>query len=214
VTVDANLDIFSAGRQALALARAAFAGGGCYFPANTMPAGPVRVPYTCGEPEADRQQRLASLTGKTTENTEDTEKGKVRIRNPETPSPPASVPSSSPVPSVVIPVAGPPAVTGIVPTPVGEPQGLDTIAFFAACRQACPAAHVVADLDVLGHKLGQLCLSFGADALMGAIVERRELRLGARAGSRELTRDEAAAMLWAAGLDPCERLPDGKVPPR
>ena len=103
------------------------------------------------------------------------------------------------------------APASLVPTPVGEPQGLDTIVFFAACRLAFPAAHVVADLEVLGHKLGQLCLSFGADELMGSIVPQREPRLGARAASQELTRDEAAALLRAAGFAPCERLPDGKV---
>jgi hypothetical protein len=203
VTVDANLDIFSAGRQALVLARAAFAGRGCYSPAGTLPAGLVRVPYTFGEPEADRQQRLASLVRKTTESTEDGEKGEARIWDPESPSPPSSALSAL---SVV--------KSSILPTPVGEPQGLDTIAFFAACRLACPRAHVLADLDLLGHKLGQLCLSFGADALTGAIVDQRGLRLGANADSRELTHGEAAEMLRAAGFFPCERLPDGKVQPR
>jgi hypothetical protein len=99
----------------------------------------------------------------------------------------------------------------VLPVPVGEPQGLDTVAFFADCRLALPHAHLVADLELLGHKLGQLCLSFGADGLMGAILDRRALRLGARAGSRELTRDEAAQLLRAAGFAPCELLPDGKV---
>ncbi len=102
---------------------------------------------------------------------------------------------------------------GIMPVPVGEPQGLDTIAFFAACRLACPGAHLVVDLERFGHKLGQLCLSFGADEIVGPIVERRELRLGPRAGSKELTRDEAAQLLRAAGFAPCERLPDGGTRP-
>jgi hypothetical protein len=102
---------------------------------------------------------------------------------------------------------------GIMPVPVGEPQGLDTIAFFAACRLACPGAHLVVDLERFGHKLGQLCLSFGADEILGPIVERRELRLGARAGSKELTRHEAAELLRAAGFAPCERLPDGGTRP-
>ena len=131
-----------------------------------------------------------------------------RIRNPETPSPRASVSSAL---SVVNPSVEPPPVTGLVPTPVGEPQGLDTIAFFAACRLACPQAHLVVDLDVLGHKLGQLCLSFGADTIMGAIVDERAPRLGSRVDSRELTRDEAAQMLRASGFAPCEQRPDGKV---
>ena len=102
---------------------------------------------------------------------------------------------------------------GLVPVPTGEAQGLDTVQFFASCRLALPAQHLVADLDLLGHKLGQLCLSFGADAILGAIVRERALRLGAKAASRELTPDEAVAFLRAAQLVPCEWLPDGKVNP-
>lgn len=104
-----------------------------------------------------------------------------------------------------------PGIDGIVPSPEGEAQGLDTIQFFAACRLACPSAHVLVDLELLGHKLGQLCLSFGADEIMGAIMKQRELRLGARASSNEITRDEAALLLRASGFVPCERLADGKV---
>jgi hypothetical protein len=100
----------------------------------------------------------------------------------------------------------------IVPTPVGEAQGLDTVGFFAACRMALPSAHIVVDLELLGHKLGQLCLSFGADELMGSIVNQRALRLGERASSNELTREEAAQLLRASGFAPCERLAEGKAP--
>ncbi len=94
---------------------------------------------------------------------------------------------------------------------MGEPQGLDTIGFFAACRIAVPNAHVVVDLERLGHKLGQLCLSFGADTLVGTIVKQRELRLGPRASSNELTRDEAVRLMRAAGFVACELLPGGEV---
>jgi hypothetical protein len=100
---------------------------------------------------------------------------------------------------------------GIAPVPVGEAQGLDTIQFFAACRLVCPAAHLVVDVELLGHKLGQLCLSFGADEIMGSIVNQRPLRLGALAASKELTRDESAQLLRASGFVPCERLAEGKV---
>ena len=95
----------------------------------------------------------------------------------------------------------------IIPTPVGEAQGLDTIGFFADCRRAFPQAHIIADLELLGHKLGQLCLAFGADAIVGTIVDQRALRLGERAGSHELTRDEAAQLLRASGFEPCAGLP-------
>jgi hypothetical protein len=104
-----------------------------------------------------------------------------------------------------------PGIHGVMPLPVGEAQGLDTLAFFAACRQACATAHVVVDLETLGHKLGQLCLSFGADELLGPIVGQRALRLGDHASSQESTREEAALLVRASGLVPCEGLPDGKV---
>ena len=104
-----------------------------------------------------------------------------------------------------------PGLDSVLPTPVGEAQGLDTLQFFAACRLACPGLHVVVDVESLGPKLGQLCLSFGADELLGAIMGQRALRLGAHASSNALTRDEAALLLRASGFSPCERLPEGKV---
>jgi hypothetical protein len=199
----ADADLFGAGGLALALARQAFGGRGCFAAVRRRrddgswsgPEGAIAlesrrlesVPYACGEPMSVRQQRLdavratVALRG-TVESTEGREGAE-----------------------------GPSGFDGIRPVPVGEPQGLDTLAFFAACRLACPQAHLVADLEILGLKLGPLCLSFGADEIMGAIVERRELRLGARVGSKELTRDEAAQLLLAAGFAPSERLPDGGV---
>lgn len=210
MSASGSTDLFAAGRTAWELARLAFAGRGFFVPARTLQPGFVRVPYTFGESEDDRRRRLVAVgasidEGKrqTTEDTEDTEaeeKGRVRTSIRRTPSPPAFVCSVSSV------VNHP-----IVPTPVGEAQGLDTIQFFAACRIACPAAHIVADLELLGHKLGQLCLSFGADAILGSIVDQRELRLGPRAGSNELTRDEAAQLLRASGFEPCAGLPEGKA---
>jgi hypothetical protein len=110
-------------------------------------------------------------------------------------------------------LAGVPGIDGVMPVPLGEAQGLDTLAFFAACRQVCGQAHLVVDLEHFGHKLGQLCLSFGADELLGPVVRQRALRLGERASSNEVTRDEAAVLVRGSGFVPCERLPDGKVWP-
>ena len=104
-----------------------------------------------------------------------------------------------------------PGIDGVVPVPVGEAQGLDTLAFFAVCRQASAQAHLVVDLESFGHKLGQLCLSFGADEIVGSIVGQRALRLGARASSNEITRDEVALLVRAAGFLPFERQSDGKT---
>jgi hypothetical protein len=191
MSIAPDFDIFGPGSQALALARAAFGGRGFFTPVRRRQLdgtwlgpsdaidlearGLVRIPYTFGEPEEDRRERLARAV--------------------------AGAGS----------VSADPSVASIVPTPMGEPQGLDTMVLFTACRLAFPAAHIIADLEILGHKLGQLCLAFGGDELMGSIVPKRELRLGARASSRELTSDEAAALLRAAGFAPYERLPDGKV---
>jgi len=104
-----------------------------------------------------------------------------------------------------------PGIDGILPAPVGEAQGLDTLQFFAACRVACPDSHIVVDLERFGLKLGQLCLSFGADEILGAISGQRALRLGAQASSNALTRDEAVVFLRASGFEPCETMPEGKV---
>ena len=211
MTLAADADVFGPGRAAQALAAAAFGGRGFFSVGARADRRLVEVPYTFGEPAAERAQRLAALTAhasgmQTTESAEEAEKAVARTRDPKSPSLPASVSSlSSSVSSVVK------SIDGIVPVTVGEAQGLDTIAFFAACRMACPHAHVVVDLELLGLKLGQLCLAFGADEIMGSIVDRRELRLGARAGSNELTREEAAQLLRAAGFLPCERLREGGV---
>jgi hypothetical protein len=208
MTLAAATDIFARGGEALALARAAFGGRGFFTPVRRRLTdgswlGPedavaldtrnlIQVRFTFGEPEDDRRERLAALA--------------IRLK-PEAwslKSPPCAGANS--LQAAVV-------VEGIVPTPTGEPQGLDTLVFFAACRVACPGAHLVVDLERFGHKLGQLCLSFGADEIMGSIVDRRELRLGVRAGSKELTRDEAKQLLCAAGFTPCERLPDGGACP-
>jgi hypothetical protein len=110
-------------------------------------------------------------------------------------------------------LAANPGIEGVLPTPVGEAMGLDTLAMFAACRAACPAAHVVVDLARLGFKLGQLCLTFGADELFGPIGAARALRLGENSGSPVITVKEAADLVAAAGLIPCRRLADGSLAP-
>jgi hypothetical protein len=102
-------------------------------------------------------------------------------------------------------------IDGVMPAPTAQPQGLATLVFFAACRRAAGQAHLVVDLEAFGHKLGQLCLSFGADGILGPIVAERALRLGEHAASSVVTRDEAALLLRASGFLPCERLPDGRT---
>ena len=110
-------------------------------------------------------------------------------------------------------LAAHPGIEGVLPAPVDEAMGLDTLAMFAACRAACPTAHVVADLALLGFKLGQLCLAFGADELFGPIGAARALRLGENSGSPVITVKEAADLVAAAGLIPRRRLADGSLAP-
>jgi hypothetical protein len=97
------------------------------------------------------------------------------------------------------------AVDGVLPTPEGEPLGLDTLRFVALCRLQLPVAHVVVDFARLGHRLAQMCLGFGADELFGPIVSERALRLGDNAGNPAMTRKEAATLIRGAGLSPFER---------
>ena len=104
------------------------------------------------------------------------------------------------------------SVWGVMPAPVGEPYGLDTLRFFALCRLALPrVAHLLADVGALGPRLAQMAFGFGADELFAPIVAERALRLGANAHNPSLTRKEAATLIRGAGLVPCERLGDGTI---
>jgi hypothetical protein len=108
--------------------------------------------------------------------------------------------------------AAAPPPWGIMPAPVGEPFGLDTLRCFALCRLALPrVAHLLADVTALGPRLAQMAFGFGADELHGPIVAERALRIGANANNPALTRKEAATLIRGAGLIPCERLADGTL---
>ena len=103
-------------------------------------------------------------------------------------------------------------VWGVMPAPLGEPYGLDTLRFFALCRLALPrVAHLLADVGALGPRLAQMAFGFGADELFAPIVAERALRLGANAHNPSLTRKEAATLIRGAGLAPCERFADGAI---
>ena len=103
-------------------------------------------------------------------------------------------------------------VWGVMPAPVGEPYGLDTLRLFALCRLALPrVAHLLADVGALGPRLAQMAFGFGADELHAPIVAERALRLGANAHNPSLTRKEAATLIRGAGLAPCERFGDGTI---
>ena len=96
---------------------------------------------------------------------------------------------------------------GVIPSPEGEPYGLDTVRFTALCRLELPAVpHVVADVETLGPRLAQMCLGFGADELHAQIMNERALRLGDNANDTVLTRQEAVTLIKGSGLIPVERL--------
>jgi len=98
---------------------------------------------------------------------------------------------------------------GVLPTPEGEGEGLDTLHLMATCRLALPAVpHLLADVPALGPRLAQMALGFGADELFGPIVSERALRLGDNARNPAMTRKEAAILIRGAGLTACERLAD------
>jgi hypothetical protein len=98
---------------------------------------------------------------------------------------------------------------GVLPTPEGEGEGLDTLHLMATCRLAFPAVpHLLADVPALGPRLAQMALGFGADELHAPIVSERALRLGDNARNPAMTRKEAAILIRGAGLAACERLAD------
>lgn len=98
------------------------------------------------------------------------------------------------------------ALWGVLPTPDGEPQGLDTLHLVATLRLELPELpHVVLDVATLGPRLAQMALGFGADELWAPIVSERALRLGANANNPAMTRKEAAVLIKGAGLTARER---------
>jgi hypothetical protein len=103
-------------------------------------------------------------------------------------------------------------VWGVMPAPIGEPYGLDTLRLFALCRLSLPKVpHLLADVGALGPRLAQMAFGFGADELFAPIVAERALRLGANAHNPALTRKEAATLIRGAGLTACERFSDGRL---
>jgi hypothetical protein len=98
-------------------------------------------------------------------------------------------------------------IWGVLPTPDGEPQGLDTLRVIALCRLGLPAIpHVLVEVATLGPRLAQMSMGFGADEIFAPIVSERALRVGDNARNPSMTRKEAAIFIRGAGLVPCERL--------
>lgn len=65
--------------------------------------------------------------------------------------------------------------------------------------------HIKAYWVMIGEKLAQLALSFGADDLDGTIIEEKITHMAGAATAKGLTRDEMIHMIKAAGFEPIER---------
>jgi len=95
---------------------------------------------------------------------------------------------------------------GVMPTPEGEAEGIDTLHLFATVRLELPELpHLTLDVAALGPRLAQMALSFGADELWAPIVSERALRLGGNANNPAMTRKEACVLIRGASLAPFER---------
>jgi hypothetical protein len=95
---------------------------------------------------------------------------------------------------------------GVLPTPEGEAEGIDTLHLFATLRLEFPEVrHLSLDVAALGPRLAQMALSFGADELWAPIVSERALRLGGNANNPAMTRKEACVLIRGAALVPFER---------
>jgi len=95
---------------------------------------------------------------------------------------------------------------GVLPTPEGEAEGIDTLHLFATLRLEFPELpHLSLDVAALGPRLAQMALSFGADELWAPIVSERALRLGGNANNPAMTRKEACVLIRGAALAPFER---------
>ncbi len=227
MSVAADLDIFSLGRTALDKARALFDGRAFFTPARRLRtdgswSGPLEASSALADEEvidarggltsvcaAGVNTVLASLDGAIAADA--VAKGLRTLVGVPFAAGESRDQRDRRLGELFALLARLPGVDGVLPVPLGEAQGLDTLAFFAACRERCGKRHLVVDLESFGHKLGQLGLSFGANELLGPIVGQRALRLGEHASSNEITRDEATSLLRASGFLPCERLPDGGV---
>lgn len=65
--------------------------------------------------------------------------------------------------------------------------------------------HIKAYWVMIGEKLAQVALAFGADDLDGTIIEEKITHMAGATSATGLTRDQMVRMIKAAGFDPVER---------
>ncbi len=103
-----------------------------------------------------------------------------------------------------IPLAFHPANTEL--DQVERTSGLDDLRMIAASRLLLDNfPHIKAYWIMLGPKLAQVALNFGADDLDGTIVEERITHAAAATTAKGLTEDQLRHMIIAAGFSPMRR---------
>jgi len=86
------------------------------------------------------------------------------------------------------------------------PAGTHRLWLIAAARIVLPASiRVMARHDLIGIRMAQLALAFGADALGGPVAADRKLPLAGVTRPNENTRTGLAALIEQAGLSPLHR---------
>lgn len=80
--------------------------------------------------------------------------------------------------------------------------GLFRLHLICAARLVLPRAHVEARHDLLGIRLAQVALSFGADTLAGPLARARHLPLAGVTRPDEATPAGLATLIEQAGLEP------------
>jgi len=115
-----------------------------------------------------------------------------------------------------IPLAFHSANTGLSHLPTTTAfDDLKTIAISRLMLDNFP--HIKAYWVMIGEKLAQLALSFGADDLDGTIIEERISHEAGATSPKGLTRDQLKHLITSAGYDPVERnafyRPVSEIPP-
>lgn len=106
--------------------------------------------------------------------------------------------------SAFIPLAFHPANTGL--EQLTATTGLDDLRVIAASRLILDNfPHIKAYWVMLGPKLAQVALNFGADDLDGTIVEERITHMAGATTAQGLTEAELRRMILAAGFTPVRR---------
>jgi aminodeoxyfutalosine synthase len=106
--------------------------------------------------------------------------------------------------SAFIPLSFHPANTGL--EDLSPTTGLDDLRVIAASRLLLDNfPHIKAYWVMLGPKLAQVALNFGADDLDGTIVEERITHMAGATTAQGLTEAELRRMIVAAGFTPVRR---------